>query len=290
MRQVTELRFQPPTGGWSLFLSPPPPELAPFVKVFWEVHGFGHFTSQRVLPKTTLEVTFNLGPPHRLLDHTRPGVAITSRRAWVSGLRQRPLVFQPCFDVTRIPFHFTGVGLSPAGAFAFFGIPMNELTNDVIELDMLAAARFGTVHAQLLETPARHARFQLIESMVCESMRAEIRVRPFIGWAATQIERAHGTVRISDLAREIGVSRKHLNEWFQQQIGLSPKQYAGVARFQRLVASLTRSPPPHWADLAQECGFYDQAHLVHDCRAFAGMTPNALRATLSPDGNGAMEI
>jgi transcriptional regulator GlxA family with amidase domain len=166
---------------------------------------------------------------------------------------------------------------------------MNELTNNVIELDMLAA-RLRTVHAQLLETPSRRARFQRIETMVRESMQAEIRVRPFVSWAATQIERAHGTVRISDLAREIGVSRKHLNEWFQQQIGLSPKQYAGVVRFQRLVASLTQSPPPRWAELAEECGFYDQAHLVHDCRAFAGMTPTALHATLSPDGIGAMEI
>jgi len=287
MRQVTELRFELPAGRWSLYLSPPPLELAPFVKAFWEVHGFGNFASQRVLPKTTLEVTFNLGPPHRL---THPGGAVINPYAWVSGLQQRPFVVQPCFDVTRLPFHFTGVSLSPAGAYAFFGIPMDGLTNDLIELDMLTAARSRTVHAQLLETPSRRARFQLIETLVRDGMRAEIRVRPFIGWAATQIERAHGTVRISDLAREIGVSRKHLNEWFQQQIGLPAKQYAGVARFQRLVANLTRSPPPRWAELAQEFGFYDQAHLVHDCRAFAGMTPTALHATLSPDGNGAMEI
>jgi len=68
------------------------------------VHGFGNFASQRVLPKTTLEVTFNLGPPHRL---THPGGAVINRYAWVSGLQQRPFVVQPCFDVTRftVPPH-----------------------------------------------------------------------------------------------------------------------------------------------------------------------------------------
>src|SRR5882762_7090538 len=96
-----------------------------------------------------------------------------NRDAWVAGLQQQPYVVHPCFDVTRLPFHFIGVGLSPAGAFAFFGIPMNELTNNVIELDMLAA-RLRTVHAQLLETPSSQARFQRIETMVRESMQAEI--------------------------------------------------------------------------------------------------------------------
>ena len=89
MRQVTELRFEVPAGRWSLHLSPPPLEFAPFVKAFWEVHGFGNFASQRVLPKTTLEVTFNLGPPHRL---THPGGAVINRYAWASGLQQRPFV------------------------------------------------------------------------------------------------------------------------------------------------------------------------------------------------------
>src|SRR5258708_12328582 len=121
---------------------------------------------------------------------------------------------------------------------------MDELANDLIELDTVTAARSRTVHAHLREPPSRRARFKIIEPLVRDSMRAEIRVRPFIGWAATQIERAHGTVRISDLAREIGVSRKHLNEWFQQQIGLPAQQYAGIARFQRLAPNPTPTPPP----------------------------------------------
>ncbi len=118
---------------------------------------------------------------------------------------------------------------------------------------------------------------------------AEIRVRPFIRWASVQIERTHGAVRILDLCRELGVSRKHLSHWFRHQVGLAPKQYAGVARFQRLVACLGRSPPLGWSALAQSCGFYDQAHLVHDCRTFAGMAPTLLRDTLTPDGIATVE-
>jgi transcriptional regulator GlxA family with amidase domain len=165
---------------------------------------------------------------------------------------------------------------------------MNELSNDVIDLDLISS-RFSTLHARLLETASRHERFAQLEALVRERVATQVRVRPFIRWATAQIERTHGAVRILDLCRDLGVSRKHLNQWFHSQVGLAPKQYAGVARFQRLIACLTRAPAPEWSDLAQNCGFYDQAHLVHDCHAFAGMAPGALRESLSPDGTAAIE-
>ena len=290
MRHIQELRFDAPAvGRWSLFLLAPPPDLVPYVEVFWEVHGFADYARERILPKTNIELMFNLGPPHRLLDPTRPAGASVFREAWVAGLQRRPLVIEPCFDASRVPSHLMAARLRPSGAYAFFGFPMDELSNDVIDLDGLSTPAFSSVHTQLLETASRIERFALLETLVRERVGAQFRVRPFIRWASAQIERTHGAVRILDLCRELGVSRKHLNQWFRKQVGLAPKQYAGLARFQRLVGSLTRSPAPDWSELAQTCGFYDQAHLVHDCQAFAGMAPTSLRESLSPDGIATVE-
>jgi AraC-like DNA-binding protein len=290
MRPIHELRFDSPAvGTWSLYLCPPPPELAPFVEVFWEVHGFANFARERILPKTTIELMFNLGPPHRLLDPSQPAGATTYRNAWVSALQQRPLVIQPCFDATRVPSHLIAVRLRPAGGYAFFGMSMDELSNAVIDLDLLPDPRFATVHAQLLDAESRAERFGLIESLVRKRIAADIRMRPFIRWAAAQIERTHGAVRILDLCHELGVSRKHLSLWFREQVGIAPKQYAGVVRFQKLVTCLGRSVSVSWSELAQSCGYYDQSHLVHDCRTFAGLAPTTLRETLSPDGIATVE-
>jgi AraC-like DNA-binding protein len=290
MRGIEEIRFDSPAvGRWSLYLLAPAAELAPFVEVFWEVHGFAHYARERILPKTNVELMFNLGPPHRVLDPTHPERATTYRDSWVAGLQRRPLLIEPCFDATRVPSHLMAARLRPEGAYAFFGLPMDELSNEVIDLDLLSRRSFSTVHAQLLETGSRAERFALLEALVHERVAAQFRVRPFIRWASAQIERTHGAVRILDLCRELGVSRKHLNQWFQRQVGLAPKQYAGVARFQKLVAHLTRQPATDWSELAQNCGFYDQAHLVHDCHAFAGMAPTALRESLSPDGIATIE-
>jgi AraC-like DNA-binding protein len=290
MRSIREIRFDSPgVGLWSLFLLAPPADLAPHVEVFWEVHGFAQYARERILPKTNIELMFNLGPPHRLLDPTRPAGASVYREAWVAGLQRRPLLIEPCFDAARVPAHLMAARLRPEGAYAFFGRPMDELSNDVIDLDLLSKAAFTTTHARLLETPSRAERFALLEALVRERVNAQVRVRPFIRWAAAQIERTHGAVRILDLCRELGVSRKHLNHWFQRQVGLAPKQYAGVARFQQLVARLTRTPGAGWSELAQSCGYYDQAHLVHDCRTHSGLAPGNLRETLSPDGVATVE-
>ena len=290
MRRIEEIRFDSPgVGAWSLYLMAPPADLVPYVEVFWEVHGYAHYARERILPKTNIELMFNLGPPHRLLDPTRPAGASVYRDAWVAGLQRRPLVIEPCFDAARVPSHLMAARLRPEGAYAFFGLPMDELSNDVIDLDLLSKPACSDVHARLLETSARHERFALLEDLVRARVGAQFRVRPFIRWAAAQIERTHGAVRILDLCQELGVSRKHLNEWFRRQVGLPPKQYAGVARFQQLVARLARPPAPEWSELAQSCGYYDQAHLVHDCQAFAGMAPTSLRSTLSPDGIATVE-
>jgi AraC-like DNA-binding protein len=290
VRAIREIRFDSPAvGRWSLYVRPPPPELAQFVEVFWEVHGFAHFARERILPKTTIELMFNLGPPHRLLDPTHPEAATIYRNTWVSALQQRPLVIQPCFDATRVPSHLIAVRLRPAGAYAFFGMSMDELSNAVIDLDLLPGRRFAAVHARLLDAESRAERFELIESLARDRVAAEIRMRPFIRWAAAQIERTHGAVRILDLCHELGVSRKHLSQWFREQVGMAPKQYAGVARFQKLVACLGGSTSINWSDLAQGCGYYDQSHLIHDCRTFAGLAPTTLRDTLSPDGIATVE-
>jgi AraC-like DNA-binding protein len=290
MRGIQELRFDSPGfGHWSLYLLAPAADLAPYVEVFWEVHGYADYARERILPKTNIELMFNLGPPHRLLDPTRPTGASVYREAWVAGLQRRPLLIEPCFDASRVPSRLIGARLRPEGAYAFFGVPMDELSNDVIDLDLLSKAAFLSVHARMHETPSRPERFALLENLVRERLGKEVRTRPFIRWAAAQIERTHGAVRILDLCHELGVSRKHLNEWFRRQVGLPPKQYAGVARFQQLVASLNRTAPTDWSELAQDCGYYDQAHLVHDCQAFAGMAPTHLRETLSPDGIATIE-
>jgi AraC-like DNA-binding protein len=65
---------------------------------------------------------------------------------------------------------------------------------------------------------------------------------------------------------------------FHEEVGLAPKQFARVRRFQWALRWLRKGPRVNWAWLAVECGYYDQAHLIKDFQTFAGVCPQRLPA------------
>ena len=77
------------------------------------------------------------------------------------------------------------------------------------------------------------------------------------------------------MTREIGLSPRRFIEVFKDEVGLRPKVFCRVRRFQRVLASIHRQESVEWADVAVACGYYDQAHFIHDFRAFSGINPTA---------------
>lgn len=88
-----------------------------------------------------------------------------------------------------------------------------------------------------------------------------------------RILQAGGNAAITSLADEVGWSRRHLTQRFREEVGLTPKQAARVVRFERSHALLQGAPRVSLAELAVECGYYDQAHLTNEWRAIAGCSP-----------------
>jgi len=98
-------------------------------------------------------------------------------------------------------------------------------------------------------------------------------------WAASRIDECDGAVRIATLAKELGWSRKHLHACFRRDVGLSPKRYAEVRRFDRLRRRLAANGTT-LVNLAAELGYADQAHLARDARRFSTRTATALQQSL----------
>jgi len=105
-------------------------------------------------------------------------------------------------------------------------------------------------------------------------------------WAWRRLVESRGRVSIGTLVGEVGFSQKHLITLFRDEIGLSPKTLARVLRFGGAVEIIKRDGGNRLAEIAQACGYYDQAHFSRDFRAFAGITPTELVRSLMPDGGG----
>jgi AraC-like DNA-binding protein len=93
---------------------------------------------------------------------------------------------------------------------------------------------------------------------------------------ANRILQRHGVVRIGELAQAAGLSQRQFERRFRGQIGVRPKLYARIARFEAALDSRARSGERSWTHIAQAFGYSDQMHLVHDFEEFSGETPPEL--------------
>jgi AraC-like DNA-binding protein len=138
----------------------------------------------------------------------------------------------------------------------------------------------------LREAPTWEERFALLDAIIAERLRDSRSPSAKVVWAWRRLSATRGRVGIGSLASELGWSRRHLAAEFRQHVGLTPKVVARIFRFRRAVRLLERVDDISLADLALECGYFDQAHLNRDFRQFAGCTPVGFGARRLPDGGG----
>ncbi|GAB3463805.1 helix-turn-helix domain-containing protein [Actinophytocola sediminis] len=186
----------------------------------------------------------------------------------VCGLHDRPVT------AVEHPGQIRGIGLglTPLGAHALFGVPLGELANRVVSLGDLLGTRAGLLAEQLAEIPDWPARFQLLDETLLAWLRAGPELTRQLRGVWQRLTDSAGRVRIGALADELGWTRQHLATRFRQHIGLTPKTVARMARL-HLAMSLLASRP--LADVALACGYADQAHLNRDFRLLTGTTPTS---------------
>jgi AraC-like DNA-binding protein len=237
----------------------------------------------RGLPSPALTFIITLDDPLVMAAHPDPRQPAGSFDTLLGGLHTTPALITHDGRQSGIQ-----LALTPLGARALLGMPAGELANR----DEDATAVLGSFAAELRERVLAAGtwaeRFAAIDelvgrrALVTESAAACGRVRSEVGYAWRRLRAAHGVVSVAELAAETGCSARHLNSLFRAETGLAPKAAARVIRFdhvrRRIARVAVRRVPPGQApatlaDLAAECGYYDQAHLAREFRDLAGCPP-----------------
>jgi AraC-like DNA-binding protein len=190
--------------------------------------------------------------------------------SFAAGLYAGPVVIESFGGACCVQVNFT-----PLGARRFFGLPMSELTDRMVGIDDVLGFEGIALRERLGNAPDWPARFDLAETFVAERLRHAADTSPEIAWAYDRIITSGGRTRIASIAERLGWSRKHLAASFSNAIGIGPKTLSRIVRFNRALG-LSRQDQSDWADIAADCGYADQAHLVREFRDLAGETPTAL--------------
>lgn len=265
----------------------PGPPLDQFVELvtYYADYQPGH-TKERILPDGAVEIIVDLtDSPKKLYDREDFSRATEFRKAWISGMRRQWIVVQADAGGSMVIIRFR-----PGGAYPFLDFAVEGLNDTVDQLDAVFGRATASLRDRILEAPTVDGKMAAVEAWLMERARGRLELNPAVEFLAGRLFAPAG-IRISDVVEEIGYSQRHVLSIFRRWVGLSPKEYGSLRRFQQVLTTLARGatpgdltaaaaelkgsalPEPDWADLAAAHGYYDQSHLIHDFRRYAGMTP-----------------
>jgi transcriptional regulator GlxA family with amidase domain len=154
-------------------------------------------------------------------------------------------------------------------------MPADELVDTHSDLETLWARSAVELRERLCAVTTPAERFRVLESALIARLRQVPERRGAVRRALEQLERP-GT-RVLEVANRVGLSHRHFIQVFTHPIGMTPKLYCRVRRFQRASALARGAAAPQWTQLSLDCGYFDQSHMLRDFRAFTGLSPEDSR-------------
>lgn len=246
--------------------------LRPFVSRLWTVDQRGTpsiAALERVLPTGETHLAIRLSDD-RLRVVGEAGALTTMGPAVVGGAR----ISAYLKDVSE-PSWSIGAQLRPGAARLLFGATDGDLSGCHTDLALLWGAAAGELRERAAEAATPDARLAVLEAALAARLPRVRGVHPAVA-AALDHFRQSSDVRAAVAAA--GIAHRRFIDLFREQVGLGPKVFCRVRRFQRAVRLAARRPDRSWADIAAACGYSDQPHLHRDFVAFAGVTPGEYRA------------
>jgi AraC-like DNA-binding protein len=171
-----------------------------------------------------------------------------------------------------------GVGFRPGGTWPFFDPASDELQNQHTALRDLWGSAGDTLRERILAAPTPQAKLQLLEAELLQRAVRPLQRRAEVDFAIARLTEAPSDYTIAMLSDRVGLSARRFTRLFTLEVGLTPKVYARIQRFHRVLERMQVPATRDWTDVAQDCGYFDQSHLIRECRSMSGFTPTELAA------------
>ncbi len=256
----------------------PPPPLASLVESLWSFEGSFAHRFERILPGGTVQILINLHEDElRWYDDKRGGACHRMSGQAICGPHTRSFRID-----TAEQQQIMGINFRLGGVYPFMRAPTSALHNAHVDLDDLWGRPAPRLRERLLDQRGAEARLLALSRWLGAQLRRAPAPCPLVTAASLRLGQGD---RVTTVARDLGVTTQRLCRSFNRRVGLPPKRYARLSRFQRTLARLGESAAPDWAELAAELGYCDQAHLIHEFREFAGTTPGSFVARSPQDLN-----
>jgi AraC-like DNA-binding protein len=268
------------TIDWRLILALyrflPSHPLSVFIEAFcfYEGDASPSLQKERCLPNGQVGVVINLGHDSlRVANLSHANQFQSFHGSVLTGAFSQFCVLDTTTMITTISICF-----KPGGARLFLPMPAAELANQVVDLSCIFGTAALELREQLQAARTNDERVRILERFFLARVAWEHAPHPAVTCALTSFQADNERRSISEVTAQLGLSPKRFISLFEEAVGLTPKVFRRVLRFQEVLQQITRGQPVRWADLALDAGYFDQAHFIHDFQTFAGLTPRAYLA------------
>jgi AraC-like DNA-binding protein len=225
---------------------------------------------ERMLPSGCVQVILNLARDF-LLDYHEDGPASLSAPTLVVGARSVYEIVDTS-DMTDL----IGIVFRPGGFAPFASDSVDLFSNRFVSLQDIWGSSVLVLRDRLRDVPTPVGRLRCLEDYLSRTFAARLDQNPsprlsMVQYALSRFESAPRVSSVREVARSTGWSERRFSQVFREQVGFSPKAWTRIQRFQRAVAQLHAGVDLRWAELALECGYYDQSHFANEFRAFSGI-------------------
>jgi len=220
---------------------------------------------ERVLPTGRVQVILNLARDF-LLDCPEGEPMQRMAPALIVGARSRFEVIDSS-DLADL----IGIVFEPGGFAPFVGEAVDLFSNRSIALDAVWGSSAGRLRDRLRELATPTERLRSLEGFLTARFAGRVTRESLVDFALSAFAGAPSTLMVREVARRAGLSERRFSQVFREQVGLTPKVYSRLLRFQKAVRQLHAGQDVRWAEMALECGYYDQAHFANEFRAFSGI-------------------
>jgi AraC-like DNA-binding protein len=231
--------------------------LADYVELFWYWRGHSvPRSAERVLPMGTMELVIRLG-------------AYGAPAGGISGPHSNAFLIERTNNDELLGIHF-----KPGGAFPFLGSPAGDLRNRYVQLeDLWGRERANALIAVLHEAPSIHAKFAILEQWLLRIGGRSLERHPAVAFALAKFRHDWALGSVGKVVDTVNLSQRRFIAVFRDQVGLTPKVYCRIQRFQRILDRVAYASHVDWLETALACGYFDQSHFIHDFCEFTGLRP-----------------
>lgn len=224
---------------------------------------------ERYLPDGNITLIIDLTDrPKYIYDNKSLQEIQACNKVWFSGIRNTYITIPAGQDSEMLIVNF-----HKGRSYPFLKMPVHELTDQVVDGELVFSSDILQLREELINTVALLRKFQIVEDYLIKKYQLKLTVNPFITFAVDKIIQAPNAGSMEKLALQVGFTPKHMIRLFKDHVGMSPKSFLKVIRFQKAISDIAKRSTVDWTSIAVESGYYDQAHFIHDFKHFSGFTP-----------------